>query len=380
MTEIWAYQAANTIEITGDLAAKYWPNQLIKITQGTEKFFVIMGVGLVGGNTRLTVSGGGVYTLTSAAITAHHMTTNAAPVGLPAGFAVQGLAYGAASKDTPVDGDRLTLWDSAASFIQKGLTWANLKATLKTYFDTIYAAAASGVTGGDNHDHTGGDGAQIDHGGLGGLGDDDHAGYLLLAGRSGGQILKSITSDYNILTLAGTISSGNDNGGVISSRRKVQSNKPFSLLGSWDDGSYRLLCIGGGGWDIPDATRISFYVAPAYNETDNAGEQAMYIDSEKNVWIANNCSALSFTDRTDAFAGDALAAIEKIAADAEGNIDHSTLPEFARSTYRDADGEEQAGRDIGNMVSVLTTGMQQLIAENTALKERLKELEERIEA
>lgn len=34
------------------------------------------------------------------------------------------------------------------------------------------------VTGGDAHDHVGGDGAQIDHGGLAGLGDDDHTQYL----------------------------------------------------------------------------------------------------------------------------------------------------------------------------------------------------------
>ena len=32
-----------------------------------------------------------------------------------------------------------------------------------------------GVSGGDSHDHSGGAGAQIDHGGLGGLGDDDHS-------------------------------------------------------------------------------------------------------------------------------------------------------------------------------------------------------------
>lgn len=38
------------------------------------------------------------------------------------------------------------------------------------------------VTGGDSHDHSGGDGAQIDHGGLGGLGDDDHTQYVLKSG------------------------------------------------------------------------------------------------------------------------------------------------------------------------------------------------------
>lgn len=38
------------------------------------------------------------------------------------------------------------------------------------------------VTNKDSHDHAGGDGAQIDHGGLGGLTDDDHSQYVLVDG------------------------------------------------------------------------------------------------------------------------------------------------------------------------------------------------------
>jgi len=45
-----------------------------------------------------------------------------------------------------------------------------------------YAVSGKGVTNGDSHDHAGGDGAQIDHGGLGGLSDDDHSQYLLAGG------------------------------------------------------------------------------------------------------------------------------------------------------------------------------------------------------
>jgi hypothetical protein len=45
---------------------------------------------------------------------------------------------GATGKATPVDADTLPLSDSAASDALKKLTWANLKATLKTYFDTQY--------------------------------------------------------------------------------------------------------------------------------------------------------------------------------------------------------------------------------------------------
>jgi hypothetical protein len=45
---------------------------------------------------------------------------------------------GATGKTTPVDADSLPMSDSAASNGLKKVTWANLKATLKTYFDTLY--------------------------------------------------------------------------------------------------------------------------------------------------------------------------------------------------------------------------------------------------
>lgn len=48
--------------------------------------------------------------------------------------------HAATGKATPVDADELPLVDSAASNVLKKLTWANLKATVKTYFDTLYAA------------------------------------------------------------------------------------------------------------------------------------------------------------------------------------------------------------------------------------------------
>lgn len=47
--------------------------------------------------------------------------------------------HGAAAKTTPVDGDTVPLIDSAASNVLKKVTWANIKATLKTYFDTLYS-------------------------------------------------------------------------------------------------------------------------------------------------------------------------------------------------------------------------------------------------
>lgn len=52
---------------------------------------------------------------------------------------------GAAAKTTPVDADTTALIDSAASNVLKKVTWANVKATLKTYFDTLYVAVSGAL-------------------------------------------------------------------------------------------------------------------------------------------------------------------------------------------------------------------------------------------
>jgi hypothetical protein len=53
------------------------------------------------------------------------------------------LINGATAKATPINADMLGLMDSAAANILKKLSWANVKATLKTYFDGLYAALGS---------------------------------------------------------------------------------------------------------------------------------------------------------------------------------------------------------------------------------------------
>ena len=53
---------------------------------------------------------------------------------------------GATAKTTPVDADTMPLIDSAASNVLKKVTWANIKATLKSYFDTLYQAAGTYLT------------------------------------------------------------------------------------------------------------------------------------------------------------------------------------------------------------------------------------------
>lgn len=48
------------------------------------------------------------------------------------------LIKNAAAKTTPVDSDAVPVIDSAASSATKKVTWLNIKATMKAYFDTLY--------------------------------------------------------------------------------------------------------------------------------------------------------------------------------------------------------------------------------------------------
>ena len=60
----------------------------------------------------------------------------------------------ATAKTTAVDADLFPINDSAASNILKKLTFANLKASLKTYFDTLYGAIGAYAASGANSDIT----------------------------------------------------------------------------------------------------------------------------------------------------------------------------------------------------------------------------------
>ncbi|MGV1037715.1 MAG: beta strand repeat-containing protein [Candidatus Nanopelagicales bacterium] len=87
------------------------------------------------------------------------------------------------------------------------------------------------------------------------------------------------------------------------------------------------------------------------------------------IYVTNNCSALSFTDRTPFYDGDAVAELKvvkgKRGKDGQDVIDHATLPAIARRTV----GEEP-GRDLGAMISILTKAVQQLAARIEALESR----------
>ena len=83
--------------------------------------------------------------------------------------------------------DNLASYTASGILQDSGLSAADISNTEFQYLDGLTdviqdqldgkAPSAKGVTNGDTHDHVGGDGAQIDHGGLGGRTDDDHSIY-----------------------------------------------------------------------------------------------------------------------------------------------------------------------------------------------------------
>ena len=85
----------------------------------------------------------GTETLTNKSLTAPVLGTPASGDATNLTNTIAPQAHAATAKATPDDDDELALLDSAATWTLKKLTWANLKAVLKTYFDTLYLGAAS---------------------------------------------------------------------------------------------------------------------------------------------------------------------------------------------------------------------------------------------
>ena len=85
---------------------------------------------------------------------ARHTHSNLASLNLVSGTntgdentnTIGSLINNATAKTTPVDADYIGLMDSAASNILKKLSWLNIKATLKTYFDTLYQPLLATLT------------------------------------------------------------------------------------------------------------------------------------------------------------------------------------------------------------------------------------------
>lgn len=98
-------------------------------------------------NSRVMASDGNLYK----SLTGTRGTPNVGnnPTTDAVNWVAESVIYSAlTAKTTPVDADLIALGDSTSSFSLKKLSWANIKATLKTYFDTLYTVASSETTSG----------------------------------------------------------------------------------------------------------------------------------------------------------------------------------------------------------------------------------------
>lgn len=98
---------------------------------------------------------------------------------------------------------------------------------------------------------------------------------------------------YNTLMIAGENTANSSNkGGVITNARYNNTLSPFSVVGSYDAGTYRHVYIGGGNWNVPDSTSIRFFTGP-YSETVNSGVERMRLDGDGRLLINETGTARS---------------------------------------------------------------------------------------
>jgi len=76
------------------------------------------------------------YHLSSAQATVVSNTSNT-NTGDETAARIGAIVNGATNYTTPLDADKIGIWDTLNS-LYKAVTWTNIKATLKTYFDTLY--------------------------------------------------------------------------------------------------------------------------------------------------------------------------------------------------------------------------------------------------
>jgi len=111
-------------------------------------------------------------------------------------------------------------------------------------------------------------------------------------------------------------------------------------------------------------------------DTNLYRSSANWLKTDDSIYVTGTMSAQTVTDRTPIYDNDALSEL-KLIKGKNGKLDHSSLPEFARSGVvkeKDRDGKAviEPGRDLGAMVSILTKGIQQLL-------ERVENIETELE-
>ena len=242
-----------------------------------------------------------------------------------------------------------------------------------------------------------GESGVTDHGLLTGLGDNDHPQYLLTTGKAA----DSDKLDGLDSTDFATAGHDHDTDYLGISAKAADSDKldgndstyfqPLVANTQWlalgynratdgpayidfhtinDKKDYDTRILASGGTSSNGGGTMAFY-GSGFSFTSSAQLSA------GTGYFAGNVSALSFTDRTPFYEGNALAEIKKIKGTATGKgkkeIDHSSLPDFVKVKKKNEDGIETDERDLGAMISVLTVAVQQLIEKVEALENKKQE-------
>lgn len=162
--------------------------------------------------------------------------------------------HGSTEKTTPANADEVGLIDSAAANVLKWVSWTNIKATLKSYFDTLYALAShthalSALTQSDATS------SQVPQW--------NGAAWVPVTLASGGDMTKAVYDSQNLGKISGA--SGLDTGGTVGAGGHL----------SFDGGASGVGGIGGaaGSIDLDGGFGDSFEEAPL--QGGNAGSITM---------------------------------------------------------------------------------------------------------
>jgi len=125
-------------------------NTLKKLTWGNLKATLLAYFSALTGTWNISITGNAATSSLAAQATKLQIARNLDVTSFDGTANVTIVApaiHAATNKATPIDADEAGIWDSVSGLLNK-VTWANIKATLKTYFDGIYVAltnlAASG--------------------------------------------------------------------------------------------------------------------------------------------------------------------------------------------------------------------------------------------
>ena len=163
---------------------------------------------------------------------------------------INGEILALTEKALPIsEGSGLLMEDEAiGGGIKRKLSWAGIKSSLKSYFDAIYAGISKGVTNGDSHDHLGGDGDTIAHSSISGSGINTHTQIDTFINSKG------IANGLASLTSGSLVEQNPANATATPTANKIPIADANALLTPW---------VIPGDWPLKDATNGDHFLQNA---------------------------------------------------------------------------------------------------------------------